>query len=256
MCDRTPLFHSEAKSILFNLLKRTFELLDLSIHLTEYDRLNKFLIEREQNETYPRFLSRKSCKLNYNIQSDLDKYLHRLSTSCRLTKSYLRSLNAVRLTSPSDYVVIDDQIYDLIQLFQSKINKFQPADRMINKRYHSQRQIHDSHTIQSFVFHPETADNQNNSHTTLPSNEIFLSFEKISQLFQLLLRQLYGVHIVRNSDILQPIVINIIRLLVSITNQFKENLSSNHFPIEQPRKDSLEFDEDEFYRLADLKRDE
>ncbi len=209
MCDRSPLFLPEAKSIINDLIKRTFELFDLSLHLIEYHRLNKYLSERGKNRDYP---LRKSCKLNYNIISDLDKYLNRLSTSCRLTKSHLRSLHAARLTSSNDYIVIDDEIYELVKCFQSKLSQLT----------HSQLQIHSS---QTFMFHPKTSDDKNNSQTMISSNEIFIFFKKISQLYQLLLERLYGIRTVRDSDILQPIVIHIIRLLLSITNKLKENLS-------------------------------
>lgn len=225
MCERSALFLSEAKSIISDLLKRTLELFDLFIHLIEHYRLTKYLSEREQNLNFS-----KPCKLNYSIISDLDKYLHRLSTSCRLTKSHLRSLYAARLISSNDYIVIDDDIYQLIHNFKSKLNKFwhksieiKQSDHIIAQRYHSQRQIHNSHTTESFVFLPETSDNKNNSQFDEEHHDILISFRKISYLYQILLKQLYGIHFVRDSDILQPIVINIIRLLLFITNKFKEN---------------------------------
>lgn len=239
MCDRSPLFLSDAKSIINDLLKRTLELFDLSLHLAVYDRLNQYLSKREQNRDYPLFSLHKPCKLNDNIISDLNKYLDRLSTSCRLIKSHLRSLHAIRLTSSNDYIVIDDEISDLVKLFQSKLVKllypFQSSDHLTHSRYYSQRQIHNS---SNFIFHPEISNDKNNSQTTISSDNIFISFEKISRLYQFLLEQLYGVHIVRDSDILQPIVIHIIRLLLSITNKLKENLpsikiNSNHFTIQQ-----------------------
>ena len=234
MCNRSPLFLPEAKSIIHELLKRTFELLDLSLHLMEYYRLDQYLSARELNRNYPHFSLHKPCKLNYNLVSDLDKYLTRLSTSCRLTKSHLRSLYAARLTSPNDYIVIDDDISESIQRFQLKLNKLSPqfkpamksSDHLIHSRYQSQRQIHSSESIQTFVFHPETSDDKNNSHTPISSNDISQSFEKISRLYHLLLQRLYGVHLVRDSDILQAIVIHIIRLLVSITNTLKGDLPS------------------------------
>jgi hypothetical protein len=61
MCERSSLFRSEAKSIISDLLKRTLELFDLSLHL----------VERNSHQ----FSLQKLCKLNYNIISDLDKYL-------------------------------------------------------------------------------------------------------------------------------------------------------------------------------------
>jgi len=220
MCSRTPLFLSEAKSIISVLLKRTFELFDLSVHFLENDRLKKYFSDRQQTNEQSALI--KPCKLNYNIFSDIDKYLQRLSQSCRLIKSLLRSLNAARLRSMNDYIVIDDQIYDRIKLFQSKLNKYQQPKHLITTRYHSQRHIHDheSHLTSSFQFYPETsAENQNHSST----NDVYNAFDKLSHLYQLLLERLYGVHIVRNSDILQPIVINIIRLLLLIADQFKEH---------------------------------
>ena len=217
MCDRSPLFLPEAKSIIMDLLKRTLELFNLSIHFIEYHHLHQFLSKREENRDYPHFSLRKTCKLNYNIISDLNKYLHRLSTSCRLTKSHLRALHAARLTSSNDYIVIDDEIYEFIKRFRSKLS---------HRQYHFQRQIHSSHAIETFMFNPEASDDKNNSPTTIPFEEIFASFEKISQFYQLLLQRLYGVRTVRDSDILQPIVIHIIHLLLSITNKFKEDLSS------------------------------
>lgn len=257
MCERSPLYLSEAKSIIFDLLKRTLELFDLSLHLVEHYRLNKYLSEREQNRDYRHFSLHKPCKLNYNIISDLDIYLHHLYTSCRLTKSHLRSLHAARIKSSNDYIVIDDEIYDLSHLFKLKINKLW---------------------------------NQFQSIKTKPSDQtyqqILTSFRKISRFYQFLIKQLYGIHIVRDSHILQPIVISIIRLLLFITNKLKENLqiisptkiNLNHFNIQQHEEicrveekkkvsqiklieihpddnHSLDFDEDEFYRLANLTRD-
>ena len=121
MCERSPLFLSEAKSIIFDLLKRTLELSDLFLHLVEHYRLNKYLSEREQNYDYCHFSLHKPCKLNYNIISDLDIYLDRLYASCRLTKSNLRLLHAARMKSSNDYIVIDDEIYELIKFFKLKI---------------------------------------------------------------------------------------------------------------------------------------
>lgn len=243
MCDRSPLFLIEAKLILSDLLKRTFELLDLFIHFTQYHRLHQYLSDRETHRDYPLFSLHSSCKLNYTIVSDLDKYFDRLSTSCRLTKSQLRLLYAARLKSSNDYIVIDDEIYDSIKSFQRKLRQqFKPeistSDHLLHSRYHSQRQIHSSHTVDSFIFHPETSDDKNNSHMNISSNEIFQSFEKIARLYHLLLQRLYGVHFVRDSDILQAIVIHIIRLLLSITQQLKEDLPSipihpHHFLLRQ-----------------------
>jgi hypothetical protein len=239
MCDRSPLFLPEAKSIIYDVLKRTLELFDLSLHLIEHFRLNKYLSEREENHDYHQLSLDKSCKLNYNILSDLDKYLHRLSTSCRLTKSSLRSLYASRLISSNDYIVIDDEIYDLIKSFKNKLSyQIQLNNQFINRRYHSQRKVHSSHTIQTFVFHPETSDAKNNSQKMIFSDEILIFFEKTSRLYQILLEQLYGIHIVRDSDILQPIVINIIRLLLLITNKLKEKIppikiNRNHFTVQK-----------------------
>jgi len=239
MCERSPLFLSEAKSILSDLLKRTLELFDLSIHLIEHDRLYKYLSERDQKHDYHQYSLHKPCQLNYNILSDLDKYLHHLFTSCRLTKSHLRSLYAARLTSSNDYIVIDDEISELIKFFKLKINKFYHQFQILN--------------------------NKNNSF-----NEIFILFRKISQLYQILIKHLYGIHIVQDSDILQPIVINIIRLLLLITNKLKENFLSIKINRIQQNKEistksklkliendnhSLDFDEDEFYRLANLERE-
>jgi hypothetical protein len=309
MCERSPLFLPEAKSIIFDLLKRTLELFDLSLHLVEYYRLNKYLSARKQSRDYRHFSLHKPCKLNYTIISDLDTYLHRLYTTCRLTKSHLRSLHAARIKSSNDYIVIDDEIYELSHFFQLKINKLwnkfqstkkeKPSDQIINQRYHSQR------TIQPFVILPEPSLEKNNSQTTISEDhhQILTSFRKICQLYQFLIQQLYGIHIVRDSHILQPVVISIIRLLLFITNKLKQNLqvisptkiNRNHYHIQQHeeichvpeeifkrkkvskfrlieihsssdnqnltedvRNDnhSLDFDEDEFYRLANLERDD
>jgi hypothetical protein len=327
MCERSPLFLLEAKSIISDLLTRTLELFDLSFHLVEHYRLTKFLSEREQQRDYQHFSLHNPCKLNYNIISDLDTYLNRLHTSCRLIKSNLRSLHAARITSSNDYIVIDDEIYELERFFKLKLNKLwyefqsikdKPSNEITNKRYYSQRKIHSSQTIQSFVFHPES---KNNSHQTISKSEEYLEilrlFRKISQFYQFLIKQLYGVHTVRDSHILQPIAISIIRLLLFITNKLKQNLSPtqinrNHFGLQQheevchvPKKilstkpkfklieihpvnidtlnaaeekddksidyvrndnhlsnikedeeSVLDFDEDEFYRLANLQRDD
>lgn len=246
MCDRTPLFLIEAKSIISELLKRTLELLDLFIHFTEYQRLHQYLADREIHRDYPLFSLHHSCKLNYTIISDLDKYFDRLSTSCRLTKSQLRLLYAARLKSSNDYIVIDDVIYDSIKSFQRKLRQqsrqFQSqlptSDHLLHTRYQSQRQIHSSHTSDSFIFHPETSDDKNNSHMPVSSNEILQSFEKIARLYDLLLQRLYGIHFVRDSDILQAIAIHIIRLLLSITKQLRADLPSipihpHHFLLRQ-----------------------
>lgn len=234
MCERSPLFLPEAKSILNDLLKRTLELFDLFTHLIEHYRLNKYLLERTETHNYHQYTRLKPCQINNNIFSDLNKYLQRLSTSCRLTKSYLRSLYAARLLSSNDYIVIDDDIYHLIRLFKSRLNKLshqfqkeksieiQQSDHIIHQRYHSQRQIHTSHTTDSFMFLPEISNNNNNnSQNLISSNEILISFQKISYLYQILLQKLYGIHFVRDSDILQPIVTNIIHLLLNITNKFQ-----------------------------------
>lgn len=219
MCDRSALFLSEAKSIVSNLLKRTFELFDLAVHFTEYHRLHQYLAERETHRDYPLFSLHKPCQLNYAIVSDLEKFFARLSTSCRLTKSHLRSLYAARLKSSNDYIVIDDEIVDAIKSFQFKLRRLARKFKSDHLVYESQVQI------------PiETSDDRNYSQMTISS------FEKISRLYQLLLQRLYGVHFVRDSDILQAIVIHIIRLLVSITKQLKDDLPtvpihSHHFLI-------------------------
>ncbi|CAF4724326.1 unnamed protein product, partial [Rotaria socialis] len=113
MCERSPLFLVEAKLITLDLLKRSLELFDICFHLVLHYRLDEFFLEREQKRDYDYFSLYKPCKLNYNIISDIDTYLHRLSTSCRLTKSNLRSLHASRMISSNDYIVIDDEIYEL-----------------------------------------------------------------------------------------------------------------------------------------------
>ncbi|CAF1343965.1 unnamed protein product [Rotaria sordida] len=197
--------------------------------------------------------------------------------------------------------------------------------------------IHHSQTIESFVFLPEILNYNNNFQQINSSNNklqltnsqpmeeyyhILIIFRKISQFYQLLIDELYGVHIVRDSHILQPIVINIIRLLLFIADKLKQYIkinspmiiNENHFRIkeneeicrieekemftmkskfqlieihptnidtltssksandkniEYVRNDnhslniiqddqtsSLDFDEDEFYRLANLERDD
>ncbi|CAF1275720.1 unnamed protein product [Rotaria sordida] len=197
--------------------------------------------------------------------------------------------------------------------------------------------IHHSQTIESFVFLPEILNYNNNFQQINSSNNklqltnsqpmeeyyhILIIFQKISQFYQLLIDELYGVHIVRDSHILQPIVINIIRLLLFIADKLKQYIkinspmiiNENHFRIkeneeicrieekemftmkskfqlieihptnidtltsskssndkniEYVRNDnhslniiqddqtsSLDFDEDEFYRLANLERDD
>ncbi|CAF3763223.1 unnamed protein product [Rotaria sordida] len=197
--------------------------------------------------------------------------------------------------------------------------------------------IHHSQTIESFVFLPEILNYNNNFQQINSSNNklqltnsqpmeeyyhILIIFRKISHFYQLLIDELYGVHIVRDSHILQPIVINIIRLLLFIADKLKQYIkinspmiiNENHFRIKQneeicriekkkmftmkskfqlieihptnidtltsskPSNDknieyvrndnhslniiqddqtsSLDFDEDEFYRLANLERDD
>ncbi|CAF1049517.1 unnamed protein product [Adineta steineri] len=309
MCERSPLFLIEAKSILFDLLNRTLELFDLSDHFLQHYHLTKFLSLRdEQHRDYRQFSLKKPCKLNYNIISDLNTYLHRLNTTCRLTKSNLRSLHAVRITSPNDYIVIDDEIYELLKFFKTKLNNIQPIEKSINilnRRYYSQRIVHNSSKTESFVFHPEISNQKNNSEQSSKNedleeyHQILISFEKIFQSYQFLIRYLYGVHLVRDSHILQPIVVSITRLLLSITDKLKGKLeiisptkiNHNHFNIQQHEEicheekkiisnsnsnknivyvhndnhstnikedgeSILEFDEDEFYRLANLERDD
>ncbi|CAF2663967.1 unnamed protein product [Rotaria sp. Silwood2] len=272
MCERSSLFLIEAKSILYDLLKRTLELFDLCFHFVEHYRIDKYFIEREQKRDYNYFSLSKPCKLNFNIISDIDIYLHRLYTSCRLTRSNLRSLHASRMLSSHDYIVIDDEIYELIKFFQLKVNKqwhqyqsrekeqektnkFQQFDHIINRRYHSQRMIHNSQTIESFVFLPETSKHNNNSQQINSSNKlqstnsqpideyhhILIIFRRISYFYQLLIDELYGVHSVQDSDILQLIVVNIIRLLLFIANKLKQYIkinsssiiNNNHFRIKR-----------------------
>ncbi|UJR09829.1 hypothetical protein I4U23_014055 [Adineta vaga] len=332
MCERSRLFLLEAKSILSELLNRTLELFDLCLRVLEHYRLTEFLIEREQQRDYRYFSLQKPCRLNYNIMSDLNTYLQRLYTTCRLTKSNLRSLHAARITSTDGYIVIDDEIYELVKLFKSKLNNIQSEKleqekpiKTNERRYYSQRLIHSSRTTQPFTFHSKTSKQKNNSQNSFPhsseheeSYQILQSFQKISRFYHFLLKQFYGVHSVQDSDVLQPIVISIIRLLLFITNKLKENLQiispikihHNRFSVQQhddvcqeqktsdsnkpkyhiieiqadniesiksvqdntainyaqndnfetieekDEKSILEFDEDEFYRLANLQRDD
>ncbi|CAF1443496.1 unnamed protein product [Rotaria sp. Silwood1] len=246
MCERSSLFLVEAKLIIYDLLKRTLELFDLCFYLIEHYRIDNYFFEREKKRDYYYYSIYKSCKLNYNIISDIDNYLHRLYVSCRLIKSNLRSLYATRILSSNDYIVIDDEIYELIKFFQLKINKqlyqFQSIEKqtpnklkqtneILNKRYHSQRMIHYSKTIESFVFLPQTLNyNNNNNNNSQPMEEyhnILILFRKISQFYQLIIDELYGVHHIRDSYILQPIAINIIRLLLLIINKLKQYVKIN-----------------------------
>ncbi|CAF1557377.1 unnamed protein product [Rotaria magnacalcarata] len=200
MCERSPLFLVEAKSITLDLLKRSLELFDICFHLVLHYRLDEFFLKREQKRDYDYFSLYKPCKLNYNIISDIDTYLHRLSTSCRLAKSNLRSLHASRMTSSNDYIVIDDEIHELVNIFQVKINQqFQSKQKDENYDSKHDEEYHHALTL----------------------------FRKISQFYQLIIMELYGVHTVRNSHILQPIAINIIRLLLSIANKLKRFIQTN-----------------------------
>ncbi|CAF1302428.1 unnamed protein product [Adineta ricciae] len=310
MCERSPLFLFEVKSILLDLLTRTLELFDLSRRLLEHYRLSQFLLTREHQCDYRHFSLEKPCRLNYNIMSDLSTYLQRLYTTCRVTKSSLRSLHAARVTATNDYIVIDDEVYELIKFFKSKLNNVHSGPtterkksiKTSGRRYYSQRLVHNSYAIQSFQFHPISADSKNNSQT-LESNEsrqILQSFHKISRFFYFLLKQFYGVHNVQDSDVLQPIVISIIRSLLFITDELKRKLQvlspikahNNRFRVqkkeeicqeqttlgsskpefhiietvkpvhenkvrnENHEENLLEFDEEEFYRLANLQRDD
>ena len=329
MCERSPLFLLEAKSILIDLLRRTLELFDLSRHLIEYDRLQRFLSERDEQSVLSHARLRSSCPLNHQLDSDLHAYLQRLHNSCRVAKTNLRSLHAARITASKDYIVLDDDLYELLGVFKSNLNnlwqefqwtipaKTKPAAKqVIHRRYHSQRTIHHASDQDSFVFRPETSPfrstQKNNSSKLLSSEEssaitedyrsIFLSFRKISQCYRLLIQQLYGVHLVRDSHLLQPIVISIIRLLLLTTNQLKqriqlmspsrapsdrvprlsphdgpcrthaeqvEPIQANYLTVHNDNQQEssslntkaddeqsrLDFDEDEFYRLANLEHD-
>lgn len=320
MCERSPLFLLEAKSILIDLLRRTLELFDLSRHLIEYDRLQRFLSERDEHSALSHATPHQTCQLNHQLDSDLDAYLQRLHNSCRVVKTNLRSLHAARITASNDYVVLDDDIYELFGVFKSKLKDLwqefqwttkpkakQTENQMTQRRYQSQRAVHHASGQDSFVFLPETSPSRstqkNNSSKLLESpfitdeyRSIFLSFRKISQFYRLLIQQLYGVHLVRDSHLLQPIVINIIRLLLLITHQLKERIQlmspvkappergrrpgpcralatteqieSNYLTVHNDNHQQssstttkadeqslLEFDEDEFYRLANLQRD-
>lgn len=188
MCERSPLFLIEAKSILCDLLQRTLELLDLWFHLVEYDRFDKYLVEHEQD--YDAVY--KSCQINHNVMNDIDTYLQRLNRSCRLTKSNLRSLHAARMMkSSNDYIVIDDEIVESIRSFQLKISQQLPSIRKQMDK---------------------------------PDDHILTLFRKISQLYKIIINELYGVHSVQESHLLQPMVIHIIRLLLLITNKLKLNI--------------------------------
>ena len=176
-------FLLEAKAIVSDLLQRTTELFDLSLHFVEHDGLNRYLRERNEQHDFSHLHLHKPCQLNYNLLSDLDAYLHRLRTSCRLTKTHLRSLHAARITSSTDYIVLDDEIYDSIRSFKSKVRS-----------------------------------------TKLP--DINLAFRKLVHSYQYLIKHLYGVHLVRDSHVLQPMVISIIRTLLSIADEWREQLRS------------------------------
>ena len=326
MCERSPLFLPEAKSILIDLLRRTLELFDLSRHLIEYDRLQRFLSERDEQSVLSHVTLRQTCQLNHQLDSDLDAYLQRLHNSCRVIKTNLRSLHAARITASNDYVVLDDDIYELFGVFKSKLKDLwqefqwttkpkakQTENQLVQRRYQSQRAVHHASDQDSFVYLPETSPSRstqkNNSSKLLASEEssfitdeyrsIFLSFHKISQFYRLLIQQLYGVHLVRDSHLLQPIVINIIRLLLLITHRLKERIQlmspvkatsergqrpgpcralatteqiepiqTNYLTVHNDNHQQssstttkadeqslLEFDEAEFYRLANLERD-
>lgn len=195
MCERSPLFLIEAKLVTLDLLKRTLELFDLSFNVILYYHLEQIFIEREQKFDYDHFPWHKPCKLNFNILSDIDIYLYRLSKSCRLTKSYLRSLHASRRNSSHDFIYIDDEIYELIEVLSMKIN--QPW-----------------------------YDFQSTQEQTIKDESLVL-FRRIFQLYQLIIKNLYGISMVKDSQILQPIVFNIIRLLLSITNKLKHSVEHN-----------------------------
>jgi hypothetical protein len=336
MCECSPLFLLEAKSILIDLLRRTLELFDLSRHLLEYDRLQRFLSNRDEQSVFSHVTLRQTCQLNHQLDSDLDAYLQRLHNSCRIAKTNLRSLHAARITASNDYIVLDDDLYELFGVFKSKLKDLgqefqwattkQTEKQVIQRRYQSQRTVHHASDQDSFVFLPETSPSrsmQKNNSSQLPSlpespsitedyRSIFVSFHKISQLYRLLIQQLYGVHLVRDTHLLQPIVINIIRLLLLITHQLKariqlmspvnvpstdrvrrhgpcrtlattesnvllieshaeqvEPIQSNYLTVHNDNhhqqsfstttkaeeQSLLEFDEDEFYRLANLEHD-
>jgi hypothetical protein len=248
MHERIPLFHVEAKTIVVDLLKRTSDLFDLSRHFIEYECIHRVLFERIQqcHRSYPTY--RRTCQLNHNLQSDLDAYVHRLSTSCRSTKTNLRSLNAIRLTNSIDCIVLDDDVDRLLKSFNSQFNRLcrefhwsdmstsmDPIDSIGRRRYQSQRTLHCRSTSDVFTFLPETSISNRNNHSsdTLESmrqiivdeyRTIFVSFEKISRCYRSIVTKLYGVHLARDSYILQPTVINIIRLLLFITTQLKQRI--------------------------------
>ncbi|CAM4796180.1 unnamed protein product [Rotaria magnacalcarata] len=176
MCERSPLFLVEAKSITLDLLKRSLELFDICFHLVLHYRLDEFFLEREQKRDYDYFSLYKPSKSN------------------------LRSLHASRMTSSNDYIVIDDEIHELVNIFQVKINQqFQSKQKDENYDSKHDEEYHHALTL----------------------------FRKISQFYQLIIMELYGVHTVRNSHILQPIAINIIRLLLSIANKLKRFIQTN-----------------------------
>ncbi|CAM4800576.1 unnamed protein product [Rotaria magnacalcarata] len=176
MCERSPLFLVEAKSITLDLLKRSLELFDICFHLVLHYRLDEFFLEREQKRDYDYFSLYKPSKSN------------------------LRSLHASRMTSSNDYIVIDDEIHELVNIFQVKINQqFQSKQKDENYDSKHDEEYHHALTL----------------------------FRKISQFYQLIIMELYGVHTVRNSHILQPISINIIRLLLSIANKLKRFIQTN-----------------------------
>ena len=235
MCERPSLFLLEPKSILLDLVKRTCELLDLSLHLIEHERLNDVLSQRPSSP----FAFQQSCQLKDNLQSDLERYLQRLYRSCRLTKTHLRALHAARFTRSNDYIVLDDDAVQAINAFKSKLNEVtrqsewmeqvkkigKKEQQFVDRRFQSQRHVHHADENDSFVFLPETKLLlvQNNSASISDDyRSIFLAFGKIAQIFRFLLEHFYGIHRVRDSHLLQPMFINIIRCLLVIADQWKQ----------------------------------
>ncbi|CAF0739005.1 unnamed protein product [Didymodactylos carnosus] len=120
MCERSPIFFLEAKSIIIDLLTRSIEMLDLTINLVETFRTYALLLERNRNQNFFTMIDTIQCKISYDMRSDVRTIIQHLYRSCRFAKGNLRNLRAARLSSANDYIIVDDECLKTILYFNSR----------------------------------------------------------------------------------------------------------------------------------------